>query len=73
LLTEYSNLSAAACAAPTTLGDHVPVAHHHQAVQLDGRVGLDRIDERQYGGRIDLLVRRRAPGEVPAHGGQPTR
>jgi hypothetical protein len=36
-------------------------------VQLDGRVGLDRVDERQHGGRIDLLGRRRAPREVLAH------
>jgi hypothetical protein len=41
--------------------------HHHQAVQLDGRVGLDRVDKRQHGGRIDLLGRRRAPREVLAH------
>ena len=36
-------------------------------MQLDGRVGLDRVDKRQHGGRIDLLGRRRAPREVLAH------
>jgi hypothetical protein len=46
--------------------------HDHQAVQLDGRVSLDRVDEREHGGWIDLLVRRRAPGEVLAHDRQPT-
>jgi hypothetical protein len=51
----------------------VPVPHHHQAVQLDGRVSLDRVDEREHGGWIDLLVRRRAPRKVLAHDRQPTR
>jgi hypothetical protein len=49
---------------PPPLRDDVPVPQHHHAVQLDGRVSLDRVDEPEHGGRIDVLVRRDAAREI---------
>jgi hypothetical protein len=45
---------------PPALCDYVTVAHHHQAVHLHAGMILDRVEEAEDRGRIDLLMLRGA-------------
>jgi len=41
---------------PPAFGDHLPMSHQHDAVHLDVRASLQRIEEGEDAGRIDVLL-----------------
>jgi hypothetical protein len=57
---------------PPAFGHHVPVPHDHQAVQLDVRPGFERVQHGEDGGRVDVLVGRRAAWQGRRHAREPS-
>ena len=49
---------------PPTFGDDVSVPQHHQAVQLDGRIRVHRVHEREDSAGVDALLVRCTPRET---------
>src|SRR5260370_35972957 len=52
---------------PPAFGHHVPVAYQHEAVHFDIGSRIERVEEREDRGWVDVLLDRRAPRQRFRH------